>query len=226
MIESIVKIAADAASEIRGRIDFFEKEIDFKANELSSLTSNLLALEGQAKIVREWSEGEQKKWDKAWQEYQKLIAEFTEQKEKFSSELDSIKGLKASLLNSTDSLKKEIEALTKEKETLETMTSTKDLLAKDLENINAAVIINRKEQADLISEIAKLQNSLKGAQESFLKANEDVIKKIESDRLSIIEREKTLAEKKKELDAKEGDLKTVEMRWKKIYESKGVGFKI
>lgn len=226
MIESIVKIAADAASEIRGKIEFYEMEIGRKGNELSALVTNLSALESQAKTVRDWSDEERAKIEKEQAELKEKISLFEREKGVFMSELEGLKELKASLLKAHEVLKGDIAVLSQEKQSLEVLVSVRDTIVSDVEIANAKLIKARNERAELVAEISKLEGNLKEAEASYLKANEITIKQIEIDKASIIERERALAEKKKELDAKEADLKTVEMRWKKIYESKGLGFKI
>lgn len=123
-------------------------------------------------------------------------------------------------------LKKEIEERKSELKTITVLTKQKDVLIAELSKINSELSFKSTQMKEVESKLDIAVKNTNAEINRLSTLNKDIEEALSARTTKVLEREQIVASKEKKLLEKEEDLRTIEGRWKKLYESKGAGFKI
>ena len=224
--ETIVKMVQQVVPSIENEIKEVESRLVETKSAYSRGIAELIDVEGKASEVRSWLTREVTGIESAKTEVHNaklaLAQEIKDANEKVESLNYSAEVLKSEIIH----LENNIAVLKSERESIGDIETVKSNILNEVERLNKEASDKSKIVSELEIKITHLTASLSKAESNYLEANKDLIASIEKQSKESREYANQLNDRAKMLDAKEDDLKTVEARWKKLYESKGAGFKI
>jgi chromosome segregation ATPase len=224
--EKIQKLVEQTVDSLEKEIGAVQQQLVSVKDEYLAVIRNLSELEKQAKLVSDWSDEVRAAVSKDQSTLEAEQAEFNSTRDAFLSTYEQQSAQYESLKRQISILDREIDDKSKLASSLTDLLNQKELALGELDNITN----DYREKLTLVKElntsIEKLTESKAKAEENFREVNKDIIAQLEEKKTLLRAEDERLTKKAAELNTKESDLRTVEQRWKKIYETKGVGFKI
>jgi len=224
--ETIVKMVQQVVPSIENEIKAVESRLVETKSAYNRGIAELIDVEGKAAEVRSWLTREVTEIEAAKTEIQQARLELSQETSTAQEQVVNASGTVEALKHEFLSLSKKIEELKSERDSIGDIVLIKTGLLEEVSRLNEDATKKSKVVSELTKEIENLTESKSKAESNYLEVNKDIILKIETETKELREYANQLSERSKALDSKEDDLKTVEARWKKLYESKGSGFKI
>lgn len=224
--EKITNLIIDFTDELEGELEFLTSGID-KANIGYSKASEALSeIQAQVQDTKVWAHKERTEIEFEKKTLQEERNRFEQERNAFVLSKDA---LQAELITKTAE-KSRLDRDIKDRETIlhstENLTIVKQELLNELSQLSLVIEEKKSIYKELLVDIEESFNEHRVSTELFQKENEDRIQKIDFQIENIMVREANLAQISKEQNIKENDLRIVEQRWRKIYESKGASFKV
>ena len=197
-----------------------------KQSEYQELSIAYTELLGEVTSTKDKFEKEKQDIKRAFDEIESESLTLDNEKDVFYSEAQKINESLILKRDEIELLNKEITERKAELKTVEVLTKQKDILTSDLARVNSELTT----KGTLIKEAeGKLELAIAATNKEIDRLstlNAEVEQSLADRTIKVISREQAADAKEKKLNEKEEDLKTIEARWKKLYESKGAGFKI
>lgn len=224
--ETIVKMVQEVVPGIENEIKRVEQQLKEVQTGYNRALAELIEVNNHASIVKAWSTKEVSTIEAIKSQVNQsevaLEQDINKAREEIASIYTTIRSLNVEKIN----LESEVKELYAQRDSIAELESIKSALLKDMARLNDEATAKSKIVSGLNTEIERLTESKSKAESNYREANKELIESIALAQVETRERANQLNEQEKALDMKESDLKTVEARWKKLYEGKGAGFKI
>jgi chromosome segregation ATPase len=202
-------------------------------NEIELANKKLLSVTLEYSTVVENTNKLNKETNDSIVSLQRDINSFNKEKEEFNNSVNKFNQTKSlfekdysNKVSSRDSISKEIETLSVKLESIKNQIDAKETISKELKSLGEEVVSKSDELNQLNQSIVDIKKDIDRMKLDGKKELQETILDIETRRKTVLPTIEMLNEREKSLNEKEKGIAIIEARYKRLYQEKGVGFKL